>query len=423
MKDRFAWVSGGGSGAATGILQIFICLLFVVMGSAVGMTYGVFLPNLVDAFEAPVGTVSLGVSIAMLATGLSSPVVGRLLDIKSLRGLLVVGGSLMVAGFLGNSLATTISYLLVGYVALGVGTSIFAPMVAVKHMTRWFPQRLGLATSLVCLPVSGVIYPPLTQWLIGEFGWRSAYHAYAVCTLAVILLLALLKPYPAGSEPDARNAPDKSSLARPDLSGAQIYKTLMGSGMFWFSTLAFSVYLAAPVSALTHLVVLSEEKGMTANDGVLFMTIMGVASLVGTPLCGLISDRYGPRFGYIMVALLQGVALLLLLGTSGYAQFAASAVILGLLMAGGLVFFIGFVTLVVGKETFGTGFGLATLILAVLTASPPTIAGRVYDAMGSFDWYFGGLAALTLVLGGATAALGNPREVVYNSEKAMGGEQ
>ena len=397
-----------------GIAQILICLLAVVTGSAVVISFGVFVPSLVEAYQSDVGSISVAISLAILIVGLASPILGRLLDTYSVRSLLTVGGMFLTAGFLAVSFSQSVAQMLMCYALLGLGLAAFAPLIAVKHMTVWFPDKIGLATSLVTLPVGAVLFPPLTHWLIAEFEWRQSFQLYALLTVVTMLMFLFLKPSPTASE-NAASADTSSSPSVDDkLSSLDVYKPLLSSRMFWFGVLAYCAFLAAPISIMAHFLVVAQNKGMQASDGVQLLTTMGVASLVGAPLSGLISDYFGPRNGYILLAIFQGLALVLLLGEVNYIELTISAVVLGLFMSASYVFFAAFMRTVIGAERFGTGFGLASLIIAVIGAFPPAIAGGIYDAMGSYDTFFAPLAALTFLAGLGALLLGPPKEVSYS---------
>lgn len=395
------------------LLQIVICLLTVTMGSVSIISFGVFAPYFIEAFSANVATISLGASVVLLATGLSAPVVGRLLDSRSVRSVLMTGGLILIMALLGASFSTNVTHFLLAYAAMGLSLTVFGPLVAVKHMTVWFPRHLGMATSLVALPIGAVVFPTMTNWLVDSFGWRQSFQIYAVATLVVTGLVLLIKAAPEKQRVQASTPEIVEESPSSNLSSMKIYKPLLKSSMFWFGLIAFCVFLAAPMSTLTHFVVVAETKGLTAKDGVLFLTIMGGTSLIGGPLAGIIADRLGPRLGYVLIGLLQAVALSLLLGKSSYTLFLISSIVLGLLMSASYVFFVAYVTQVIGHDNFGTGFGLATLIASLIGALPPTLAGIAYDTHGHYDWHFGILAALALLSGIIAALSKPPREVTY----------
>ncbi len=396
------------------VLQIVVCMAVVVMGSVVILSFGVFLPQLAAEFDAQVGRVSIGISIATLAVAFSSPIVGRQLDSKTVRSVLLSGGVLLVAGLSGASFAGSVTQIFACYLLLGVAVAVFAPMVAVKHMSDWFPDRIGLATGLVALPVGAVFFPPLTQWLVEGFGWRQTFQIYAAATAAVMLLLFFLRPAPAfsGRSRAEEHTEEQAIEARP-LGSAHVYGVLTRSGTFWFGILARCILMAGPAAMIAHLVVVAQAKGLEMSDGVYLLSIMGTASLIGAPLSGLVADRLGLRAGFVILAVAQGISLGLLSSTNSYLALILCVIILGFFLSASFIFFASYCNKLIGRQNFGTGFGLATLITMVLASFPPGIAGLLYDHFGNYDLFFGTLAALAVAVGAGAWLIGEPGQVEY----------
>ena len=399
------------------IIQILLGLLVVSAGSIVMVSFSLFVPEFLEAYQTDVGTVSLAATLVLLVVGLASPIVGRQLDSRSVRSVMSVGGVLMTLGFIGTSFTQNATQMLICYTVFGLGVAAWAPMVAVKHMTIWFPDRLGLATGLACLPVASVVVPGITGWLIGDMGWRQTMQVFAgVAVVTTVLFTIGLRASPQSAAPDNSEAAAQGASDAPApelLPSGQVYKALLASPMFWFVVMVFFVFLAAPMSMLTHFVLLAENKGFSKDQAVELLTIMGIAALVAAPLSGVLSDKLGPKLGYGIMGILQGGALALLLVDNNYMVLFASSVVLGLFMAAGYIFFASLSAQVIGGANFGTGFGLATMIAAVLGAFPPTIAGVMYDKTGSYDSYFLVLAIMTLLAGVLAFVLKNPAEVDY----------
>ena len=389
----------------------------MVTGSLALLSFGVYSPHFVLAFDSSVATVSIAASLVLVATGLASPIVGRLLDLYNGKASLH-GRRRVLSGGPGRRFLRSVHDATVALLLAGRHRRCHSqPAGGRQAHDRLVPTSAGLATSLVVLPLGAVLFPPLTQWLIEGFGWRRSFQLYAAGAAVVVLLLLLLRSAPerateaADAEADDENRQQRAAATK--LDALQVYKPLLASPLFWYGMLAFCVYLAAPISLITHMVGLAVSKQMSAGDGVLFLTIMGLASIAGAPVAGLISDRFGARANYMLLAAVHGLVLLLLLGTSGYMQLLAASIVLGFFMSGAYVFFVGFVTTIIGSTNFGTGFGLATLITAIVAALPPVVAGAVFDFSGSYDLYFGALAALSLVAGILAKLLGEPGPVEY----------
>lgn len=402
----------------TATLQLAICMLCVIVGSVGVISFSIFSPRLIETFDTSVSTTSLAVTIIMMLTGLGAPVIGRLLDTKPIRSLLLAGGAFLSVGLIAASFANSISALLASYVLIGVGVSLCSPMVATKHMTVWFPDRLGFATGLVVLPIGAVIFPPLTQALIDHFGWRSSYMIYSLIAVVTTCLILGIR-----AQPSATDIPENIATTNEDmnsdgqtaksLSSLLIYSHLLRAPTFMLVVFGICIFIATPVSFMSHMIVLVQSKGLSADQGVTLLTAVGFSSLIGGPVAGVLSDKFGPHYGYVVIGLVQGLALLLVSGETSFSELMFVALIVGGFMSSSYVFFVGLLTTLVGSNNFGAGMGLGTLLSAVVVAIMPTVAGMMYDTFGNFDLFFLIIAALTIGTGLGSWFMGEPEELVY----------
>ena len=112
-------------------------------------------------------------------------------------GLLVLARVQSAAVLFGVLLALGAS----GWTAAG-GGALFATV----PVTKWFIRLRGRATGMVQLGlgVGGAVFLPLTQILISNHGWRSAWVTLAWLSAATLPLVLLLRRQPSdlGLEPD-----------------------------------------------------------------------------------------------------------------------------------------------------------------------------------------------------------------------------
>jgi MFS family permease len=134
-------------------------------------------------------------AFAVLASGVSSPLVGRLFDRAGPRvvytlGLTLLGGGVSLAGFAG---ALWQFQILLG-LAVGVGASCLGNVPNASLLGRWFRKRLTLATSIVfsAFGIGMLALVPVAQLLIDRHGWRGAYHWMGGVTLALLVPVLVL---------------------------------------------------------------------------------------------------------------------------------------------------------------------------------------------------------------------------------------
>ena len=124
------------------------------------------------------------------------PLTGRWVDRVGPRRVILTSTLLFGTAVMGFYLQTGVLWhyyalwLLLGF--LGTGST---PVPYSKVIAEWFDRRRGLALALA---VSGsslgtIIIPPLTQSMIGEYGWRSAYLVLGLLVICIAVpVVALL---------------------------------------------------------------------------------------------------------------------------------------------------------------------------------------------------------------------------------------
>ena len=156
-------------------------------------SYAVFLVAFLEDFRWSRAEASLAYSTSQLVAGVSSPVVGALVDRLGPRRLVLLGGALLALGLLGSAYASALRQvvLLYGFV-MTIGANCLGLVVFVPLLSRWYERRRGMAISVVqsANGFSRAASAPLAQLLITAIGWRRAYLAQAALMAALVLPLA-----------------------------------------------------------------------------------------------------------------------------------------------------------------------------------------------------------------------------------------
>src|SRR5271154_4638385 len=122
--------------------------LFLLWGSAYN-TAGLFIAPLLRQFGWGRTQVSMLFAVLALASGVSSPVAGRLLERLEARTVIVSGAILSGVGLIAASRADSFAPMLAAYtmLGLGLGLSTFVPTALV--VSNWFGERRGIALGIV----------------------------------------------------------------------------------------------------------------------------------------------------------------------------------------------------------------------------------------------------------------------------------
>src|SRR5690606_37531019 len=139
------------------------------------------------------------------------------------------------------------------------------------------PQRRGRAVSMVMLglAVANVVGVPAATWLGQALGWRSAYVAVVLITVATATLVLAFVP---------RSPADRNATIRPELSALrlpQVWLTLAIGTVGFGGMFAMYSYIAPVVTDVT---------GQSKAFIPVVLLGYGVGGIAGTALGGRLAD-------------------------------------------------------------------------------------------------------------------------------------
>ena len=387
-QDRYGWV----------VVLCAFALMFT--GFGVAYSFAAFFQAFQAEFGAPRAHVSLVFSLCALlwfSTGVPG---GMLADRFGPRGVCVAGVVCLAAGPALAAQASSVEILYLTY-SIGVGVGIGLSYVpSVGAVQRWFTSNRALATGIA---VSGIgagnlAFPPLAAWWIDAFGWRGAYLALSLLTLALAL--------PAAIAVESRRMRPGVTQGGAPLPGASLGVALRSQQFWLLYVVAFLICVGFFVP-MVHLVPYAHDRGYSAGQGVALVSLLGLGSLVGRFAVAGIADRIGHMRSLVGLAAGLGLMFLLWWSAETYWALAIFAVLFGSLYGGYValaptlcmdLFGARNVTGIIGCLYTAAGFG--TLI-------GPTVAGAAFDAYGSYDAPILGCALLSFI--GAALGLGLAR--------------
>jgi len=253
------------------------------------------------------GFVVGGTSIGLLTAGLISPQVGRIIDIRGGRPVLLASSLFYAAGLALVGLSHVLSvYLLAwGLIGFGMGTGLYdAVFAALGRM--YGSEARGPITSLTLFGgFAGTVCWPLSAFMIEHLGWRSACFIYAAIHLLVMLPLqvsVVRGPAKTGTGTD-KQAPSSET---PRISN----ETMI------FGLLAVVLSIAAGIGSIVvvHLLIFLQARGVDFGTAVSLGTIFGPAQVGARLVERVFGNRYHPIWTMVASCSLMAIGLLLLFG-------------------------------------------------------------------------------------------------------------
>jgi MFS family permease len=364
---------------------------------------GVFLGYFVDRYGWTRASLSIGPTLSHLWSGIMGISVGRLIDRRGPRFVLLLGAFAMASGVILLGLTQQPWHTWPAFLLLGSGFACLHTVTLGKIVARWFVRQRARAMAVATFGASlgGTFLVPLNIAILERWGSAASGCALAVITLGIIVPLAIwvMKSGPEvlNLQPDG-DAQDNGAPAS-DSTQADLYAWTVPEALrtraFWLLALCFSLGMFAQGGFLLHQVMFLQ---MTldlrgAAFVVMVTTLMGTVGRVSFAVLG---NHWQPRHVAIAVFLLQGISMILsACGQTPWLLTLASAV-------------------------FGFTMGIVVALQPLLTAAcfGQRTFGRIYGPI-----YFGirfGAATGPLVFGLMATTSGHYREVFTLSAIGLG---
>jgi MFS family permease len=363
--------------------RLVTALLLSTLGGVGMWSVVVVLPAVQAEFGVARGAASLPYTLTMVGFGLGGVLMGRLSDRFGVIAPVIVGTLALGAGMVAAGAAGSLwLYAIAQGLLVGVGSSAtFGPLVA--DVSFWFTRRRGIAIAICASGnyLAGAIWPPVVQHFIETVGWRTTNIGIGIfCVFAMLpLALVLRRPVPIL---DAAGGTGSSALRTPlslGLSPAALQTLLIIAGT------ACCVAMAMPQ---VHIVALCSDLGYGAARGAEMLSLMLGFGIVSRLVSGAIADRVGGLRTLLLGSTLQGVALVLYLGSEGLVSLYVVSALFGLFQGG----IVPSYALII-REFFSpreAGARIGTVIMATLfgMALGGWMSGAIYDLTGSYNAAF-----------------------------------
>ncbi len=287
------------------------------MAAVISFALGLFIAPLEEEFGWSRTEISSAHLIAAVATILLAPAAGFLVDRFGPRrigiaAVLAMCTALSLFSLTGSSIWSW-RFL---WVFAAAATVMIQPMVWTSAVTGMFSagRGLALAVTLCGSSLCSIITPPLTWWLIENFGWRLAFVGIAVCWGAVVLPLILLF-FTSAQDKARRTAPLAPLAARPSF-----LTSFRGEVLTWrFMQLALAGFSVAieVVSVSVTIVPILSSNGLTRGEAAGIASLLGFSAIAGRLTVGHLLDRFQGRFIAACVVCMPIIGSLILINFPG----------------------------------------------------------------------------------------------------------
>jgi OFA family oxalate/formate antiporter-like MFS transporter len=268
------------------------------MNLALGSLYAwsVFVSPLEKEFHWKRAETSTVFTIAVVVFALTFIVAGRLQDKLGPFKISIVGAILVSLGFFLCAYADSIGKFFFFFGVLGGLGNGFGYATPIPVMSKWFPDRRGLAVGLAVAGYGGgsAIFGPLAaSYLLPSFGWRATFQVLGVIFFVMTMIGAfLLQNPPAGYKPPGWAPAPTSKVAATtyDFSPGEA----LGTSTMYFMWIAYACGCAAGLMVISQLVPFAKSVGIPTTTLAAFGLVVGaVGNAMGRIFSGWMSDHLG----------------------------------------------------------------------------------------------------------------------------------
>ncbi|MEL4072825.1 MFS transporter [Ochrobactrum sp. GPK 3] len=362
-----------------------------------------------------------------LVAGLAAPLVGRWVDQRGPRTVMIVGAVLVGLSFSLTSVAQTFwQFVLIFGVIGGVGVAGLSNALVFPLIAKWFSAQRGRATGLVSsgANLGGILMSPLIIWLLSISDWRSTWFVLGFLPILILVPLAIFvlrrEPADMGLKPFGED-PDKTTRTTDTSPDLTVGDAMRSSG-FWFLMIGWNLTDFVLKGALLHKIPAAQSLGFnTAEAGSVIMTY-SICAILGKLLTGFIADQFPTRLVILCLSAMQAIGLILFINADSIWHLQLGYGVLSGLSAGGLIMMMPFLLAsLFGRKNQGAIMGVVTPMVMISGIGGPMLAALLFDMTGSYTFAFEIYAVISVLGGLALFGASTARKTSPETTKPSGG--
>jgi predicted MFS family arabinose efflux permease len=206
----------------------------------------------------------------LFLSGIASPLIGREIDARGGRRVLVAGSLLAALASCVLGAAQGPGTVLAGWLLAGLAMAacLYDPAFATLHQIAGASYRRSVTALTLFGGFASTVFWPVSQFLLDTLGWRETFYIYAVLHLVVCLPIHAMA-VPASHPAPAAHVPMDAPRA-----------THAGPVFWWLATaLSGAAFIGSAIAA--HLIGLLTATGLAARDAVLIGSLIGPMQVAG----------------------------------------------------------------------------------------------------------------------------------------------
>lgn len=379
------------------------CLFGMTLVAVHAYALGVVIAPLEEEFGWSRAEISAGPLVTSVTALFLAVWGGRAVDKFGPRKVALVGvpfysAALAMISLSGPSLISWLSL----YALLAAALVLIYPSVWSAAIVQRFINNRGLALAIVLsgTGIASAVVPFLAANLIESYGWRGAYIGMGA--------LAFIIQFPLVYFMFAKKAPPEQAQAREAHKPARAGKAgdLLSPKFIRLSIAGLFYTLGATGVGINAVPILMEE-GFTMIDAAVVAGLIGIGTITGRLVGGILLDRIDGRF-VAMGCALGAMAAAAIFLTTHDAVLAASiaCVLLGFTAGAEFDACAYLISRHFAQNQFATLFAMLGAMFGFISGIAPFVANSVYEVFGNYDALLLAIIPLFLLSGTLFLSLG-----------------
>ena len=349
--------------AAIGSLGIF------TSGAGQSHTFSPFIPVISKDLQISSTSITTAYMIATLFAAFLLPKVGKLVDkfgprIVLIYTVILLGIGCLIFGAASNFLMLAVAF---GFLRFfGQGTLMLG---SANITTQWFDKKRGFALGLMGLgfALSMGIHPPISDFLITNYGWRNAWVIIGLSTwilmLPPLIFLAIDKPEDVNEKPDGIKI--ETINEKTKIFGLSLNEALKEKSFYILSFSFFSISTLVTALHFFQVTILNQYFNLPSQEAAALFIPTMITMIIFIPLAGKFLDQYETH-NVIGISLLVTTASLISISFASNITFAIIySIIFGINNAFNLALFGYIWPRYFGRLYVGTIQGTGQMVLVV----------------------------------------------------------
>jgi len=389
-----------------------VALTLVNQAISIGIliySFALFVVPWLDAFEISRGEMMLAIFLLQVTVGITSPLLGRFLDVYPVRLLVVIGALSTSIGLFALSQANEYWQVVVIYATfLPVGMVLCGTLSSQTLVSKWFTANRSMAIGISAMGTSigGFVFPLIIAGLMDDYDLKTTLLFLGILSFVILVPINLIV---LRVQPPEREEADAGAESIDQMVWTS--RDILSTRMFWIPVIGLIPINAAFGGVQFNLGAYVADLGFEQQAAAQLISITSVSMIVGKFLFGGLGDRVDHRKLYWFMAILLSGCLLLLQGTPSWTALVLAVILQGL-ATGGVMPMMGIMySSRFGTLSFGRVLGYVNMFLMVGSFGS-ILSGWLFDIFESYDYAFLTFLVMLLPCGIAMKWLPQPRSMV-----------